>query len=127
MGVKMQLAKQNRRLPSGHKFQINWHTQLQRRTMEMKTLRIRHFVPASVERALRERKGKCIRNGNSSRETLDGAKYDYDYPRKKVGDGGQARWGKQFVECEQQVSSKNEGPFASSTPQGAWPETNYRN
>jgi len=33
-------------------------------------------------------KGKCIRNGNSSRETLEGAKYDYDYPQKKVGFGG---------------------------------------
>jgi len=51
-------------------------------------------------------KGKCIRNGNSSRETLEGAKYDYDYPQKKVGFGG----GKQFVECEQQVSGKDEGP-----------------
>jgi len=46
--------------PVWHKFTINRRTQLQRLTMEMKTLRIRHFVPASVERARqnRERKGE---------------------------------------------------------------------
>lgn len=124
----MQLAKQNRRLPSGHKFQINWHTQLQRRTMEIKTLRIRHFVPASVERALYENeRGNVLETETAQGKHLMGQNTITITPERRSAMVARLGGGKQFVECEQQVSSKNEGPFASSTPQGAWPETNYRN